>query len=72
MQEARRREISRLARILKTRETQLDTARTDFAAELKAAVVKDGNSLGSVSKTLTEIGRPLSRQRVHQIIQEGG
>lgn len=73
MLESRRRSINQTARRLKACETALDNARVAFAAELHSAVNIDGASLGEVAKTLTDLGRPMSRQRVHQIIYpEGG
>jgi hypothetical protein len=68
MKEERRRSISRASSALKRAETMLDNSRTAFAKELKEAVDTEGCSLGEVSKYLRECGRPITRQRVHQII----
>lgn len=68
MKEERRRSLDQVTRRLKTCETALDTARINFAKELRSAVEDDGVSLGEASKTLAQLGRPITRQRVHQII----
>lgn len=68
MKEGRRREIDQAVRNLKSAETRLETARAAFATVLMEAYVKDNASLGELSKTLVQLGRPISRQRVHQII----
>lgn len=68
MKEDRRRSINQASRGLKSAETRLETARSVFADELRAAVDNEGCSLGEVSKYLETCGRPITRQRVHQII----
>lgn len=68
MKEERRRFIHLASRNLKRAETQLENARTAFAEELRIAVDEENASLGEVSKYLADCGRPISRQRVHQII----
>lgn len=68
MKEQRRRSINQSSRSLKRAETLLENARIAFATELREAVDVEKCSLGEVSKYLAECGRPISRQRVHQII----
>ena len=68
MKEERRRELDQATRNLRHAETRLETARNGFAQVLHDLVEEDEVSLGEVSKHLKQLGRPMSRQRVHQIV----
>ena len=67
MKEQSRRELDQVTRRLKYCETALDTARENFAKVIYDLVENQEVSLGEVSRTLKQLGRPISRQRVHQI-----
>lgn len=68
MKESRRRTIDKACRDLKSAETRLETARAAFARELYESVEDENDSLGDVARTLKQLGRPMTRQRVFQII----
>ncbi len=70
MKESRRRDLDRVTRRLKSCETQLANAKIAFWEEIQDAAVEDKCSLGEISKVLKELGHPISRQRVHQIVHE--
>lgn len=72
MKEERRRELDKATRRLKSCETQLVNAKMAFGEVIQDAVNDDKCSLGEVARVLNDLGRPISRQRVHQIVHEGG